>query len=284
MRNGLPDHFIKFFIMIHKNKISKGYRRLLLFSLMILVYAQNFAQAVKGWELEKMPVDLETDFALSALPPHLRNDATVYLLDPIKGYYIARQGSSGFICFVSRTEWAWAEFRNDLATPISYDAEGARSIFPVYEDVAAMRASGKFTAIQIRDSVMNRIIKGVYKAPTRAGISYMLSPVMRVYPAMPDNKNIITVSGPHYMFYAPYITNKDVGIQPGIQGPVMVNPGQYVLGEGKDPYGYIILSASETEKTKILEDGKDLLKRLAEYKPWFKIETGDGHHVMAENN
>src|SRR4029077_13843677 len=125
---------------------------------------------------------------------------------------ISHQGSSGFICFVSRTEWAWAEFRNDLATPISYDAEGARSIFPVYQDVAEMRASGNFTAIQIKDSITNRIIKGVYKAPARAGISYMLSPVMRVYPAMPDDKTIVTVSYPHYMFDAPYITNRDVGI------------------------------------------------------------------------
>ncbi|MHA4809013.1 hypothetical protein ACX0G9_12945 [Flavitalea flava] len=29
-----------------------------------------------------MPVSLETDFALSALPAHLREGATVYLLDP----------------------------------------------------------------------------------------------------------------------------------------------------------------------------------------------------------
>src|ERR1700750_2954201 len=93
--------------------------------------------------LEKMPAALETDFALSALPPHLRAAATVYLLDPAKGYYVAQAGSNGFVCFVSRTEWEWAEFRQDLATPISYDAEGARAIVPVYLDVAAMRASGK---------------------------------------------------------------------------------------------------------------------------------------------
>jgi len=31
-----------------------------------------FAQQTKSWLLDKMPADLETEYALSALPPHLR--------------------------------------------------------------------------------------------------------------------------------------------------------------------------------------------------------------------
>ncbi|MDP9040534.1 MAG: hypothetical protein M3N30_01055 [Bacteroidota bacterium] len=231
-----------------------------------------------------MPVDLETDFALSALPPHLRNDATVYLLDPKSGYYIAHHGSNGYICFISRTDWEWAEFRNDLATPISYDAEGARSIFPVYMDVAAMRASGKYQAAQIKDSIMNRIITGVYKAPSKPGISYMLAPVMRVYPGTPDIKEPITISLPHYMLYAPYLTDENSRFKPGTEGLTVTNPGNSILGDGKGPYGYIIVPATETEKAIIVEDGKDLLKRLVEYKAYFKIKPGSGHHGAAAKN
>src|SRR5580658_2518210 len=102
----------------------KNYKGILLLTGVLFISIQNFAQEVVGWQLEKMPVDLETDYALSSLPPHLRNEATVYLLDPQKGYYIAHQGSNGYICFISRTEWEWADFRNDLFAPISYDAEG----------------------------------------------------------------------------------------------------------------------------------------------------------------
>ncbi|HVW59670.1 MAG TPA: hypothetical protein VHC48_06540, partial [Puia sp.] len=51
------------------------------------------------------PAGLETELALSALPPHLRAAATVYLLDPAKGYYIAQHGSNGFVCFIDRTDW-----------------------------------------------------------------------------------------------------------------------------------------------------------------------------------
>jgi len=65
-----------------------------------------------------MPPDLETDFALSSLPTYIRDSATVYLLDPEKGFYVARQGTNGFICFVLRTYWELAEFRQDLASAI----------------------------------------------------------------------------------------------------------------------------------------------------------------------
>ncbi len=259
-------------------RTAKNCRRTLLFTVILFISAQNFAQKSVDWRLEKMPVDLETDYALSALPPHLRSDATVYLLDPQKGYYVARQGSNGYICFISRTEWEWAEFRNDVYGPISYDAEGARAIFPIYFAVAAMRASGKYNAVQIKDTITNRIIAGVYKAPSKPGMSYMLAPVMRVYPGGPDVKEPITVSMPHYMFYAPpYLSDENTRYKPGTEGLMLANPDNSILGDGKGPYGYVIVPASETEKAIIVADGKDLLQRLAAYKAYFKTEPGPGH-------
>ena len=252
-------------------------RSTILLSFILFISTQNFAQGTADWRLEKMPVDLETDYALSALPPHLRNDATVYLLDPQKGYYVGRQGSNGYICFISRTEWEWSEFRNDVFAPISYDAEGARSIFPVYMAVAAMRASGKYQPAQIKDSIMNRIITGVYKAPS-PGISYMLAPVMRVYPGGPDIKEPITIRMPHYMLYAPYLADENSRYKQGTDGLILGNPGNSILGDGKGPYGYVIIPASETEKAIIVEDGKDLLNRLAVYNNYFKTEQTGGHH------
>jgi hypothetical protein len=263
------------------NRLLKENRIVLFFVAISIFSLPTVGQTSADSQLEKWPTDLETDFALSALPPHLRSEATVYLLDPQKGFYVGRQGTNGFICFISRTEWEWEEFRNDLATPISYDAEGAKTIFPVYIDVAAMRASGKYTPAQIKDSVIQRIKKGIYKAPARTGVSYMLAPIMRVYPTTPDDKRIVTMSMPHYMFYAPYVTFSDVGIKPdATEGPMMVNPGEWVLGKRKGPYGYIIVPANEAAKEKIINDNKDLLKRLADYKSYFKITSGNDHHQM----
>jgi hypothetical protein len=228
-----------------------------------------FGQKQQDRALEKMPEQLESTFAVSSLPEHLRKDATVYLLDPAHGYYIVHQGSNGFICFVARTEWEWAYFSGDLATAVSYDAEGARTIFPVYRDVAAMRATGKFTALQIRDSVILRINKSVYKPPSRPGISYMLAPLMRSYSGDPGNNEIMTMSVPHYMFYAPYLTDEDIGGM--MPGPFIGNPGDAVLGKNKGPHGYIIVMAGETKRKQIMAACKDLLEQLAAYKPYFKI-------------
>jgi len=240
------------------------------------------AQTESNWKLEKMPVGLETDFALSALPPQLRAAATVYLTDPDKGFYIARQGSNGFVCFVARTEWEWPEFRQDLATPISYDAEGAKTIMPIYIDVSAMRASGKCTPLQIKDTVIARIKRGYYKAPSRPGISYMEAPMMRVYTSSnPANNNVASVSIPHYMYYAPYLTYADLGIDSSsTQAPFLVNPDAYTLGEGRrGPYEYLISPLNETETAKIQKSGEELLMRLEEYKPYFKVEGAmSGHH------
>ena len=68
-----------------------------------------------------MPAKLETQFALSALPPALRGQATVYLLDPEKGYQLSRQGTSGVTCLVERTAWELADFRDDIYIPLCYD-------------------------------------------------------------------------------------------------------------------------------------------------------------------
>jgi len=250
----------------------KNRKRVFPLLITLFITTQSFAQKTADWQLEKMPTSLETDFALSSLPPQLRPGATVYLLNPEKGYYVARKGTNGFVCYVARTAWEWGEFRKDMAAAISFDAEGARTTFRVEQDVAAMRATGKFTGMQIRDLVVDRIKKGIYKAPARAGISYMLGPVMRSYTGTPASNQIMTMNMPHYMFYAPYVTNTDIGNIPDgrAEGPVVINPGALLLGERKGPYGYTILLAGQTERAKIIASNKDLLNRLIAYKPYFK--------------
>src|SRR5262249_13533382 len=92
--------------------------------------------------IEKMPAKLETEFALSALPVGMREQATVYLLDPKKGYQLSRRGTSGVTCLVERTAWEQADFRNDIYVPLCYDAEGSRTYLKVIIDAAALRAQG----------------------------------------------------------------------------------------------------------------------------------------------
>ena len=101
---------------------------------------------------------------------------------------------------------------------------------------------------------------------------------MRVYPAGPDVKEPITISMPHYMLYAPYFAVENTRYKPGTDGLILANPDNSILGDGKAPYGYIIIPSTEKEKATIVEDGKDLLKRLIAYKTYFKTEPGVEHH------
>jgi hypothetical protein len=58
--------------------------------------------------------------------------------------------------------------------------------------------------------------------------------------------------------------------KPGTDGMIVTTPDNAIMGEGKGPYNYIILPATDKEKEIILEDNKDLLKRLVAFKAYFK--------------
>ena len=53
-------------------KLVKKCHPALLLSFLLFISTQSFAQKLADWQLEKMPPALETDFALSCLPPQLR--------------------------------------------------------------------------------------------------------------------------------------------------------------------------------------------------------------------
>src|ERR1700676_468947 len=219
--------------------LAKDCRRPLSFLVIILVSIQSFGQNSDDWKLEKMPADLETDYALSSLPPRLRDGATVYLLDPTKGYYMTKQGINGFSVLIVRTQWERAEFLPDQYTSISYDTEMSKLFLPVWFDAAAMRASGKYSPMQIRDTIVKKVKNGTYKAPSRECISYMLCPISRTV----VDKGIINEVMPHYMFYAPGVDNKDIGgAWDGGHSPFAINSGDF-LDKEHSIFNLIILPA-----------------------------------------
>src|SRR5258708_15380178 len=119
----------------------------LLFSL--TVSAQNNETAKGANKLAPLPRDLEIQLALSALPPHLRDNATVYVLNPDKGFEVARQGTNGFHALVARTgddtfrgTWTLKAYRYDILHPISFDQGGARAQLRVFLDAPEIQPGG----------------------------------------------------------------------------------------------------------------------------------------------
>lgn len=241
------------------NLFFKPIFNILFVSYLLSSYA--IAQA-SNTTLDVMPADLEMRFALSALPANLRADASVYLLDPAQGYKLARKGTGKLECLVERTVWEWEDYSNDIYVPLCYDVNGIDHHLKVIRDAAQMRASGT-TAAALKEEIEKRYKKGIYSAPQKAGLSYMVGPVMRV--KGPPDMQVHTMAMPHLMFYSPNINNSDIGAKPNFQQPESLSM-PFVDIQGVPQQSYMIQLIGETEKGKILASEKELVTALCAYR------------------
>ncbi len=220
--------------------------------------------------LEAMPPKLETQFALSAAPPRLRDTASVYLLDPAKGYYLSRRGTSGVTCIVQRTDWEMPELRDDVYWPVCYDTVGTKTYLKTIMDAAALRAQG-MSAPALKAEVDKRYRDKTYEIPEKPGVSYMVGPVMRA--VGPPDMQVHTMAMPHLMFYAPFVTNADIGAAPDFNDrSSLAYPFLDKHTEGGAEHGYIIQLLGEAETAKILGDEKQLIDDLCAYRDVLCLE------------
>ena len=230
-------------------------------------------------KVEPLPLDLEIQLALSALPPHLRDNANVYVLNPDKGFEIARHGTNGFHAFVARTGddtfrgfWPLKQYRDDILYPISFDEAGTKAQMRVFFDAAQMQAKGT-PPEELKKMIQQRYKANYYKAPERAGVSYMLSPILRTYVNPDQNEDVATANVPHVMYYAPNVSAQDIGAAtptpeqlhyfsehgrwPDTPYPILILHG---------PHGYMVQFGGAVERDSITEEYKDMLARLCKIK------------------
>ncbi len=163
-----------------------------------------------------MPRDEQISIALSAGPQDVVQDATVYVLGP-KGLEIARQGTNGVSCLVDRHFVTPTE---TTIEPMCWDPEGSRTTLLVYLYGEDLRSKGASEA-DIKAAIAAGYKDGRFKAPAKPGLLYMLSTDNRLGPT-PSGET--THVPPHVMFYAPYMTAKDLGY--GSDAPFLVQPGK----------------------------------------------------------
>lgn len=142
----------------------------------------------------------EMTMALAAAPAHLRAGAAVYVLER-NGFVLARPGTNGFSCIVNRDHPLNRK-------PTCFDAEGSATIVPtiLYQGELLMKGT---PLIEIAADVKAGFESGRFVSPRRAGVAYMLSGDVRVYNAATGTVGSFP---PHMMFYAPNVTNKDLGV------------------------------------------------------------------------
>ncbi|MDB5822684.1 MAG: hypothetical protein JWR21_1388 [Herminiimonas sp.] len=247
---------------IHQRRRRMSLLRALLIGLVASTGVLSEAGHAAAVDLDQMPPQLESRFALSALPPALRDKATVYLLDPHKGYELSRHGTSGLACLVQRTVWELADFRNDIYIPLCYDAAGAATYLRVILDTAKLRAEGSDPAA-LHAEIERRYRDKNYNVPEKAGLSYMVAPIMRTI-GPPDMK-VHTMAMPHFMFYAPGLTNSDIGAVPDLgKRESLMNP--FIDKQGTPEQSYLIQMVGEAEARKIHASEKRLVADLCAYR------------------
>jgi hypothetical protein len=232
----------------------------LMLSTTIIAYSKK--ESAQG--IEALPRDVEMELASSALPAHLQEAATIYTLDPRKGFVVARKGTNGFHALVARTgddafrgSWPLTEYPPDVLYPVSFDAAGARAHMQVFLDIAEAQAKG-MPAAELKQLIQERFRTGHYKPPARAGISYMLAPILRTYDDPEQSPKITTINHPHVMYFAPNVTDKDVGgAEPGGFYPHVIMPG---------PHGLIVQALDLKEKAAINKRHAGLMQKLCKLK------------------
>jgi hypothetical protein len=155
--------------------------------------------------------DQEMALAISAAPPPVAAKAGVYVLDKT-GYVKARDSQNGFYCIVEHRIPSAVE-------PQCLDAEGVKTFLPRILFTAELRAKGK-PEPEIRAAVKKGFADGKFKAPKRPGVDYMLSTHNVV--TIDEEKGVAVPFPPHLMFYAPGMTNADIGSDGSPQSSVFV--------------------------------------------------------------
>ncbi|MGE3388091.1 MAG: hypothetical protein AB7K41_15280 [Bdellovibrionales bacterium] len=187
-----------------------------------------------------LPQEQEVELALSAAPEHLRSDATVYVFGK-KGYERIRSGKNVFTCMVNRDGNQSGD--NDLK-PTCWDAEGSATIVPVMLRVGELMSLGK-TAKEIADDIRAGFDAGRFRSPRKPGIAYMLRGDVQYDPKTKAISK--TLFPPHYMIYAPGVTDADIGGNAEALKKHPSLPFVYAGYSGGARTAYIIVKATESK-------------------------------------
>jgi hypothetical protein len=199
--------------------------------------ATGHDHAQAGAKVVQLPRDLEVRLAENALPKELRAGATVLVMEA-EGYVKVRQGTNPFTCLVSR--------RGGNFYPVCFDEEGTRTILPEFADDAVLRSKGASDE-EVRRHIAQGFEEGRYRPPSRPGVAYMLSPATYM---LEGGK--LTRGFPHTMFYAPFLTNTDIG---GIVG-------RTAFVDRPGPHGMIIVLAGQREREALAVESQGLVDEV----------------------
>jgi hypothetical protein len=194
------------------------------FAMLLLASSPALLLAAGTDDRQKLTTECEVAVALSAAPTRLRESASVYALQNGK-YRKVVEGEGPLTCVVERNH-------AEAIIPQCMDRAGVDSVLPAIIARSMMSLDGA-SFMEIETASQQKLDEQEFKAAPRAGVSYMMSAYNYIY--TPSAKRVLKVP-PHVMFYAPDVTNEDIG---GAFESMVSNIGTpFILNEG--PHGYMI--------------------------------------------
>lgn len=184
---------------------------------------------------ELLPREREVEMALSAAPEHLRKGAAVYVLER-NGFVKVRDRTNGFTCIVNRDHPLNQK-------PVCFDNEGTATILPKILRVGELLMRGQSMS-EIDAEIAEGFRTGKYISPRRPGVAYMLSGDIRNF--NPRTGKVESFP-PHVMFYAPNLTNGDLGTTP----EALANDPSLPFVAYQGPHGFIIMLAGPRKQTRM---------------------------------
>lgn len=139
----------------------------------------------------------EEALALSALPKHLRQSASVYVLKEGK-YRKTINSKGGYNCLVERNH-------AKAIVPQCVTPNGSKEILPTLKLRTEMIYQGKSDS-EVKNWLKHKAAKGEIPQPKGYGINYMMSKYNRIF-----NNNKLQQFPAHVMFFAPGVENEDIG-------------------------------------------------------------------------
>jgi len=193
--------------------------RLSLPIVMLLSYASiGGAQSTpNGYPVTPVPLadSVEIALAVSAAPPEVSNQATVYAVRD--GQLLTlRRGSNGSACVVAR------DLHGGSLYPICYNAEGARTVLARELLEVRLRSLGA-SEDSVERAVATGYASGQLETPKSLAMAYMMSPRQVLFSSPRPEGRRVGAWHPHLMFFMPGATPGMFGLASEDAEPIAVS-------------------------------------------------------------
>jgi len=158
---------------------------------------------------------VEIALAVSAAPPELSNQATVYAVRDGQVLTL-RRGSNGSACVVAR------DLHGGSLYPICYNAEGARTVLARELLEVRLRSLGA-SEDSVERAVAAGYASGQLETPKSLAMAYMMSPRQVLFSSPRPEGRRVGAWHPHLMFFMPGATPSMFGLSSEDAEPIAVS-------------------------------------------------------------